>query len=298
MSPQEANPDKRPLSGGRIVAVVVILVLAACIGAALGVAARNPGIVAQILHSGDSDAAITQDAGAPAGEAAEGIAEGEGEVSDVVEEGIPTKRIASYGDIAIYSPIVQSQLTGVLFHQASYATGLPMTTELPEANIEWLSVDNPVRVNNEQTEGEWADADALHLYRTIDTTAMDTSIDVGAPWGTVVHSPVTGTVVLVEDYLLYGEVPDVKIHIQPEGHPELDVVLLHQYDPMVKPGDKVEGGVTPISFVRDIAKDLTDVQLGFYTRPEDPGNHSHVQVNDANYPGYREETLKNAYQVP
>ena len=30
----------------------------------------------------------------------------------------------------------------------------------------------------------------------------------------------------------------------------------------------------------DIDDFLTDVQLGFYTEPDDPGNHSHVQVNN------------------
>ena len=77
----------------------------------------------------------------------------------------------------------------------------------------------------------------------------------------------------------------------------LDVVLLHQTDPEVKAGDKVEGGTTPISRIRDIAKDLTDVQLGFFTAPDDPGNHSHVQVNNADTPGYRDTSLKGAYKV-
>ena len=126
---------------------------------------------------------------------------------------------------------------------------------------------------------------------------MDTSIDVGAKVGTTVYAPVTGTVVLVQEYALYGYVPDISIHIQPEGHPELDVVLLHQTDPEVKAGDKVEGGTTPISRIRDIAKDLTDVQLGFFTAPDDPGNHSHVQVNNADTPGYRDTSLKGAYKV-
>ena len=206
---------------------------------------------------------------------------------------LPTKQIARYKDVAIMSPITNAELTGVLFHQASYAYGLVMETELPEA-VEEASSDG-TRINHGQVDGVWLDADALHLYRWQDSTNMDTSIDVGADPGTVVYAPVSGTVVLVKDYLLYGYVPDVEIHIQPEGHPELDVVLLHQYDPMVKAGDKVVAGTTGLSHVRDISASLTGIQLDDYDGPEHLGNHSHVQINDANWQGYREEKLAGAY---
>ena len=37
--------------------------------------------------------------------------------------------------------------------------------------------------------------------------------------------------------------------------------------------------------------DLTDVQLGFFTPEGVGGNHTHGQVNDANFPDYREKKL-------
>ncbi len=189
--------------------------------------------------------------------------------------------IAQCQGVDIYSPIAQDEITGVLFHQASYKWGQVMSTDLPEADISKIYEDGEyLRVNNEQTEGEWVDADAAHLYREQDSTPMDTSIDCGAKAGTAVYAPVTGEVIAVQDYMLYDEIPDVQIHIRPDANRDLDVVLLHQYDPLVKVGDHVEAGQTQISSVRDIAKDLTDVQLAFYTEPDDPGNHSHVQVND------------------
>ena len=42
---------------------------------------------------------------------------------------------------------------------------------------------------------------------------------------------------------------------------------------------------------------LTDVQLGFFTPEGIGGNHTHLQVNDATYPEYREKKLAGAYQV-
>jgi biotin carboxyl carrier protein len=205
--------------------------------------------------------------------------------------------VAQCEGVDLHSTISPADLSAVLFHQASYEYGLVMTTELPDADIEAISNDNPVRVNHDQIEGEWLDADAMHLWRTSDTTDMDTSIDIGAPAGTTLRSPVTGTVVLVKDYMLYDEVPDVEIHIQPDGRPDLDVVLIHNDTPLVKAGDKVEAGVTEIAHVRDIATPLVDIQLAFYTPDDDPGNHSHVQVNDANYKDYREKRLEGAITV-
>ena len=279
-------------SAGRKVAVALLIVLCGLAGAGIGMLANNPGVISDLIHRIQPAAQSSA-----ASDGGEDIA-----VSDkIVDENSlprePNRQIAAYEKVKIYSPIAQEDLTGVLFHQASYNTALVMTTKLPEANPEKVSIDHPVRVNHKQTEGEWVDADALHLYRVQDATQMDTSIDVGAKAGTTVYAPVTGTVVKVTKYDLYGYVPDVKIQIQPEGHPELDVVVLHQSDPQVEPGDKVKGGATPISSVRDIAKDLTDVQLGFFTAADDPGNHSHVEVNDASSKEYQERALKGAYKV-
>ena len=207
---------------------------------------------------------------------------------DQLEELIHQRRlIAQCQGVDIYSPIAQDQITGVLFHQASYPWGQVLTTELPEADLAKIYDDGEfLRVNHEQTEGEWVDADAAHLYREQDATPMDTSIDCGAPAGTAVYAPVTGEVIAVQDYMLYDEIPDVQIHIRPDSNRDVDVVLLHQYDPLVKAGDHVTAGQDQISSVRDIAKDLTDVQLSFYTEPDDPGNHSHIQVNDLHNKDY------------
>lgn len=287
---------------GQNIALGIVLTFVLLLGAAVGFAAHYPQqtfhFIQSIMHTGSPSFAADD------GESFDSTPPSIDVVDKQIDEettqrylDTPTRQIAAYGKVKIYSPIAQRELTGVLFHQASYNTAVVMTTKLPDADLEKVSMDHPVRVNHEQTEGDWVDADALHLYRVQDSTQMDTSIDVGAKVGTTVYAPVTGTVVLVQEYALYGYVPDISIHIQPKGHPELDVVLLHQSDPEVKAGDKVEGGVTPISHIRDIAKDLTDVQLAFFTAPDDPGNHSHVQVNNADTPGYRDTSLKGAYKV-
>lgn len=282
----DPRPKKRT---GVVVAIIVLVVLAAA--AVLAAYWFTHLEVVEIEPETEERIVATEDADLP-------TAQEEAEYYET-HKGRPKvcPLIAQCSGIDLRSPIAPADLTGVLFHQASYRYGLVMTTELPEADMERIASTRQPYANREQTEGDWLDAEAMHLWRAADATEMDTSIDVGAAPGTTVRSPVTGTVVLVKDYLLYNEVPDIEIHIQPDGRPDLDVVLLHTADPLVKAGDKVEAGVTQISHVRDIAKDLTDVQLGFYTPADDAGNHTHVQVNNADYENYRAEKLAGAITV-
>ena len=212
--------------------------------------------------------------------------------------GLPTPLIAEYDGVLIHTPIKASDLEGVLFHQAATEYGLVLSTQLPEADPEKMLIDPDYEIAEEQPTGdEWLNAKALHLWRTDTATDMDTSIDVGAESGTQVYAPVTGTVVLVGTYKLYETIEDYEIHIQPEGRPDLDVVEIHIKDVQVKAGDKVIGGETPLAKVRDLAsEDITDIQLAFYSK-EGHGNHTHVQVNNANADKYRETRLKDAIEV-
>ena len=218
--------------------------------------------------------------------------------SDDQDAWSPTRLVAQCNGVDVHAPIDAAHITAVLFHQASYAYALPLTTNLPKADAAAAKAAQQVRVNHDQTDGDWLDADALHLWRSQDSTDMDTAIDVGATAGTTVFAPVSGTVVLVRDYQLYDRVPDIEIHIQPDGHPEMDCVAIHITDAQVQTGDHVEGGVTPIASVRDIACSIDGIQLSDYTPADDPGNHTHIQVNNADYPGYREKKLQGAIAVP
>ena len=292
--------EQRKAGGGVVAAVVAFGVLALLVGACAAVVVLQPpwaqGVLGA-LHLSQATTARSSHAatGASAGFQSMGDRMPDAQeltaIQDKRDRDKQTPLIARCAGVDLRSAIAPADITGVLFHQASYEYALPLETELPDADYETVAAERQIRVNREQQGGEWLDADALHLWRTTDNTTMDTSIDLGALPGATVFSPVDGTVVLVKDYLLYDEMPDIEIHIQPEGRADLDCVLIHTTDPVVKAGDQVRAGLTPLSKVRDIEADLTDVQLGFFTPEGVGGNHTHVQVNDANFPDYREKKL-------
>ncbi len=289
-------------------ALIVLLVVAVVmVGGVYALVVLRPSVVQPAVEA--FEARVLNQQGATASQELTGGAEGFDALGDAVpsaaEEAAEqdewlrqhrTRLIAQASGVDFRCPVATEDLTGILFHQASFAYALPFTTELPEANYEWVEAHRTIPVNRDQQEGEWLDAEALHLWRTSDATPMETSIDVGAAAGTVVRSPISGKVVLVKDYMLYDQVPDIEIHIQPDGKPDLDCVLIHTSDPLVSAGEHVDAGLTEVCHVRDIEKDLTDVQLSFFTPEGVGGNHVHVQLNDATTKGYRSEKLKGAVQ--
>ena len=112
----------------------------------------------------------------------------------------------------------------------------------------------------------------------------DTAADVGAKPGQDVVSPVTGTVIKVKRYKLYGKWDDFEVHIQPDGYPNLDLVMIHIKDVVVAPGDRVVAGESRIAAIRKLSDKFYD-QLSSYTKGG--GDHVHMQVNDATDSKYK-----------
>lgn len=62
-----------------------------------------------------------------------------------------------------------------------------------------------------------------------------------------VRSPITGTVVELDRYQLYGRTADLRLAIQSADHPHIEVVLLHVERPEVEVGDEVVAGETVVA---------------------------------------------------
>lgn len=202
---------------------------------------------------------------------------------------LPTPIMSESSGITMHSAVAMEDLTEVLIHNASYAYANEITTQLKEAkNTDIIAAHGTGRVASEQPTGDkWMTGEFIRCFREGNAGPVMSAIDCGGPVGATVYAPVTGEVILVKQYKLYNEIDDYRIHIRPEGRPDLDVVLIHLTDVTVKAGDKVTAGVTPMAKIRDVFQYLGDsMQLKNYTAEGDNGNHTHIQVNNANHPEY------------
>ncbi len=126
------------------------------------------------------------------------------------------------------------------FHEAAFTQALPMSPRgVLKSNDNTTKFTAPADTDDGpsyivlSSRGRWSGA----------TSAVDLVLAQGEP----VRSLVTGTVMAVEPYALYGRYPDTKIAIAPEGHPDLRVVLIHVEGPLVTEGQHVEAGETKLA---------------------------------------------------
>jgi hypothetical protein len=198
----------------------------------------------------------------------------------------PTPIFASYKSLLIRLPVPLQSLTEVGFHQASYGWALPMKTPLPNANLTNAAKNKSTgRDISKQPIGPNAVliGSVLRMWRPR-AGRPNTAADVGAKPGTVVLAPVSGTIVKIRPYKLYGKWNDYELHIQPTGRPSLDVVLIHLIGLTCHVGDPVVGGVTQLAHVRKLSDKFHD-QLASYAKAG--GNHVHIEVVNARDPKYK-----------
>jgi hypothetical protein len=102
------------------------------------------------------------------------------------------------------------------------------------------------------------------------------AVDIVVPKRALLAAPVSGRVVEVRQYPLYGRMLDWRVAIEPTGHPDLQVVLIHLERPWVAVGDRIVAGKTPLAVVRLL--DFTS-QVDYVTNKHLP--HTHIEVKSA-----------------
>lgn len=209
--------------------------------------------------------------------------------STAADDELPTPIMAQSMGVKLHSAIAMNDLTEILIHNASYSYAEPITTKLKECtNVEVQKKHGTGRNASAQPTGnKWMTGEFIRTYRAGNGGPRMSAIDCGAKEGTQVYSPVSGKVLLVKKYKLYDRYDDYQVHIQPTGHPNLDVVLIHLTDVTAKAGDEVTAGVTPLAKVRDVYALIGEsMQLKSYTAVGDNGNHTHIQVNNVEAKNY------------
>lgn len=105
-------------------------------------------------------------------------------------------------------------------------------------------------------------------------SAPTSSVDIAVNNGTIIRSPVSGRIRKVTSYMLYGRYDDVRIEIEPDGHSDIFVAIVHLDQPRVSVGERVEAGLTPLARPRPLPiGSQIDQYLG------KASEHIHVQVN-------------------
>jgi hypothetical protein len=122
-------------------------------------------------------------------------------------------------------------------------------------------------------------SEPLVRYYILDSPAGEdtTSVLVGAAEGSPVTAPISGSVVAVKEYMLYGKYPDVQIDIRPEQMSGVRLTLLFISDPAVSIGDIVTAGKTQLGKVRACPKELGD-RLAVYTH--EAGAHVYMRITE------------------
>ena len=202
---------------------------------------------------------------------------------------LPTPIMSEADGVQMHCAVAMEDLTELLFHNASYTYAYGMTTQLSEATNADVMAKHGTgrRASTQPTGNAWMTGEFIRTFRSESAGPQMSAIDCGGAVGTKVYAPVSGEVVLVKEYQLYGQYPDIQIHIRPEGRSDLDCVLIHLQNAKVKQGDKVVAGESELAEIRDVYAYIGDsMQLKYYTAENDNGNHTHIQMNNVNDPNY------------
>lgn len=152
--------------------------------------------------------------------------------------------MAEAAGVPLVIPAAETALVG--FHESLNpgAVTLAPTTPL-EADLGAGAVpeaDRPV----DPVRAEEAPTAMVLPTRNRPATATS-AIDIAVPEGEPVHAPLSGEVVAVSPYFLYGQHPDVRIDVVPEGRPDLRVIVIHVADVAVSVGDRLVAGETVLA---------------------------------------------------
>jgi len=116
--------------------------------------------------------------------------------------------------------------------------------------------------------------------RARDTTARGAA-DVMVDPDAEIRAPVTGTVRYAGTYVLYCKYSDDFLIIEPDDHPGWEVKMLHIDGVRVRPGARVQAGITVVAPRATRLPFASQVEEGSY-RPAWP--HVHIEVDDPNVP--------------
>jgi murein DD-endopeptidase MepM/ murein hydrolase activator NlpD len=179
-----------------------------------------------------------------------------------------TEIVALRGPVSLQLPISQSRLTAIGYHSAGDGalTLDPVGHQANEGLVQRI------------VHGIFGGGDASPKWYQL-AGGGSSALDVGAPIGSDVYSPVDGTVVAIRPFVVEGKKYGSEIDIQPQTAPSLVVAVTQLVaDPALTVGTAVVSGATKLGRVADLAA-VERQALARYTN--DAGNHVTVEVRAA-----------------
>jgi hypothetical protein len=168
------------------------------------------------------------------GSSRDACARGEGRGTEKACEALPIGEAMS---VTLFAPA--ESVVGVGFHESLFDTALEIR---PNGQLTINANPSKFVPPDQETDGIEYVVMGSRGRPTPATSSVDVVVDTSSP----VLSPVTGTVVRLFRYLLYCEAWDWELVIEPTGHPDARVIVLHFVDPQVGPGDRVLASVSPV----------------------------------------------------
>ena len=175
-------------------------------------------------------------------------------------QGVPFARAKG---VTLYLPAPDPRLIG--YHEASYPDAATLT---PIGRLQ----KNANRTKFRPPKDEKGPRYTVMSSRGRPTPATS-AVDVVLSPSTRVRAPVSGVVVQVKPYKLYGKYPDERVEISVDGHPDVHVVMIHLTRVRVARGDRVSATLSVIGAPRVFPfRSETDD----YVRGGDP--HVHIEI--------------------
>jgi murein DD-endopeptidase MepM/ murein hydrolase activator NlpD len=180
----------------------------------------------------------------------------------------PTEIVAQRGQVRLQLPISESRLTAIGYHSAGDGA-LSLHPVGHQANEGLVS-----RI----VHGVFGGGGGSPRWYQL-AGGGTSALDVGAPIGSDVYSPVDGTVVAIKPFVVEGKKYGSEIDIQPQNAPSVVVAVTQLVsDPALSVGTPVVSGATKLGRVADLAA-VEQQALARYTN--DAGNHVTIELRAA-----------------
>ena len=178
-----------------------------------------------------------------------------------------TEIVAVRGSLHLQLPISQNRVTAIGYHSADGALALaPIGHQANEGLLQRI------------VHGVFGGGGGSPKWYSLGG-GNTSALDVGAPIGSDVYSPVDGTVAAIRPFIVEGKTYGSEIDIQPQTAPSVVVALTQLVaDPALTVGMPVVTGATKLGRVADLAA-VEKQALARYTN--DAGNHVTVEVRSA-----------------